>query len=86
MTITRKQKWEEKQLYKRFKQLINDISHEKTRMWLRKGNFRRETESLQIAAQNNAKRTNQINAILDKMQQNANVGYVVMETKPSITS
>ena len=48
MTITRKQKWKEKQLYKRFKR-INNISHEKTWTWLRKGNFKRETESLQIA-------------------------------------
>ena len=30
MTITRKQKWEEKQLYGRFNKLINNISHEKT--------------------------------------------------------
>ena len=30
MTITRKQKWEEKQLYVRFKRIINNISHEKT--------------------------------------------------------
>ena len=29
MTITRKQKWEEKQLYGRFKRLINNTSHEK---------------------------------------------------------
>ena len=29
MTITRKQKWEEKQLYGRFKQLMNSISREK---------------------------------------------------------
>ena len=29
MTRTRKQKWEEKQLYGRFKRLINNISHEK---------------------------------------------------------
>ena len=28
--ITRKQKWEEKQHYGRFKRLINNISHEKT--------------------------------------------------------
>ena len=46
MTITRKQKWEEKRLYGRFKRLINNISHEKTWTWLRKGNFKRETESL----------------------------------------
>ena len=54
MTITRKQKWEGKQLYGRFKRLINNISHKKTWTWLRKGNFKRETESLLIAAQNNA--------------------------------
>ena len=46
MTITRKQKWEEKQLYGRFKRLINNISHEKTWTWLRKGNLKRETDSL----------------------------------------
>ena len=50
MTITRKQKWEGKQLYRRFKQLINNISHDKTWTWLRKGNFKRETESLLISS------------------------------------
>ena len=30
MTITRRQKWEEKQLYGRFKRLMNNISLEKT--------------------------------------------------------
>ena len=38
MTTTRKQKWEEKQLYGRFKRLINNISHQKTWTWFRKGN------------------------------------------------
>ena len=50
MTITRKQKWVEKQLYGHFKRQTNNISHEKTWTWLRKGNFERETESLRIAA------------------------------------
>ena len=54
MTITRRQKLEEKQLYGRFKRLINNISHDKTWIWLRKGNFKRETEFLLIAAQDNA--------------------------------
>ena len=69
MTITRKQKWEEKQLYRRFKRLLNNISHEKIWTWLRKGNFKRETESLQIAAQNNAVRTNHIKVRIDQTQQ-----------------
>ena len=38
--------------------------------WLRKGNFKRETESLLIAAQNNAIRTNHIKSRIDKTQQN----------------
>ena len=59
------------QFYGRFKRLIN-ISHEKTWTWLRKGNFKRETESLLIAAQNNAIRTNHIKARIDKSQQKSN--------------
>ena len=49
-TITLKQKCRGKQLYGHFKQQTNNISHEKTWTWLRKGNFLRETESLPIAA------------------------------------
>ena len=71
MTITRKQKWEEKQLYGRFKRLIINIPLEKTWTWLRKGNLKRETESPLIAAQNNTIRTNHIKARIDKTQQNS---------------
>ena len=53
------------------KWLIHNISHDKTWTWLRKGNFKRETESLLIAAQNNAVRTNHIKARIDKTQQNS---------------
>ena len=59
-----------KQLYGRFKRLIN-ISHQKTWTWLRKGNFKRETESLLIAVQDNAIRINHIKARIDKTQQNS---------------
>ena len=59
------------QLYGRFKRLINNILHEKTWTWLRKGNCKRETESLLIAAQNNTIRTNHIKARIDKSQQNS---------------
>ena len=41
LIITRKQKWEGKQLYGRFKRLINSISYDKNWTWLRKGNFER---------------------------------------------
>ena len=70
MIITRKQKWEGKQLYGRFKRLIK-ISHDKTWTWLRKVNFKRETESLLIAAQNNAIRPYHITARIAKTQQNS---------------
>ena len=65
MTIIRKQKWEGKQLYGRFKRLKNNISHDKTWTWLRKGNIKRETESPLIAAQYSAIRTNNIKASID---------------------
>ena len=53
-TITKKQKWEEKQLYGSFKRQTDEILLEKT--WTRrgKGNLIRETESLLIAERNNA--------------------------------
>ena len=70
MTITWKEKFEKRQLCRRFKRLISNISHEKTWMWLRKGNLKRETESLLIVAENNAIRTNHIKARIDKKQQN----------------
>ena len=71
MTKTRKQKWEGKQLHGRFIRLINNISHDKTWTWLRKGNFKRETESLLMAAQNRAIRINHIKASIDKTQENS---------------
>ena len=39
--------------------------------WLRKENFKRETESLRIAAQDSAIRTNHIKARIDKTKQNS---------------
>ena len=65
-TITRKQKWEEKPLYRCFKWLTSDISHEKKWTWLRKGKLKRETGSLLIAARNNSIRTNHLKARIDK--------------------
>ena len=73
-TITRKQKREEKQLYGHFKRLISNISREQTWMWLRKGDLKRETESLKIAAQNNAIRNNHMKARIDKLQRNSKWG------------
>ena len=71
MTKTRKQKCEGKQLYGRFKRLINNISHDKTRTWLRKESFKRVTESFLMAAENSAVRINHIKARIDKRQRNS---------------
>ena len=62
---------EKKQFYGRFKRLINNISHQKTWTWLRKGNLKRETEFLLVAAQDNTIRTNNIKTRIDKTQQNS---------------
>ena len=73
MTKTWKQKWEEKQIHGHFKRRINNISHDKTWIWLRKGNFKRETESLLMTAPK---------ARIDKTQQNSKcrVGGDIDET------
>ena len=80
-TKTRKQKWEEKQLYGHFKQQIGEVAHEKTWTWLRKGNLKRETKSLIISAQNNVIKTNYIKAKINKTQQIVNVEYAVIEMR-----
>ena len=51
--------------------ISHEITHENTRVWLRKRNLQRETASLLITAQNNAIRTNYIKARIDKTQQNS---------------
>ena len=59
-------KWEEKQLYVYLKRQANKISLKKPCTWRRRGNLKRETESILIAAQNNAIRTNFVKATIDK--------------------
>ena len=70
-----------KQLYGHFKRQIGEVAHKKTWTWLRRGNLKRETESLIITAQNNALRTNYIKAKIDKTQQTLNLDSVVTEMK-----
>ena len=51
--------------------LTSDISHEKTWTWLRKGNLKRETESLLIAVQTKTIRTYHIKVRISSRQQNS---------------
>ena len=82
--INCKQIWKEKQLYGHIKWKKNKISHGKTWTWLRKGNLKRDTESLLIAVQNNAIKTvsKQEETKCNKI---ADVYYVVTNMKGSIT-
>ena len=81
MTTTSKQKWEKKQLYYRFKRQINKISHQKTWTWLRKENLKWETESLLIAAQDNAIKTNYIKASKCRLSGNGDetINHIISE-------
>ena len=68
-TKTRKQKWEEKQLYRYFKRQAREVAHKKIWTWLKKENPKKETESILIAAQSNAIRINFIKGKIDNTQQ-----------------
>ena len=59
-----------KPFLKRSRKNLKQIKQNKTCESLRKGNLKREVEFLQLAAQNNAIRTNYIKARIDKTQQN----------------
>ena len=48
--------------------ISSDKPHEKTWIWLKKGNLKRETESLLTATQNKAITTNSVKARIDKTQ------------------
>ena len=65
--------------------VLSDISHEKMWTWLRKGNFKSETESRLIAAQNSAIRTNHVKAEWIRRNKTADIVYGVTEAKQSIT-
>ena len=70
-------KLKEKQLYGYFKRQTKDVAHNKTWKWLRRSNLKRETESLLIAAQNNARRTNWFKAKIVYMQKNSEYGWCI---------
>ena len=77
--IIRKLKWQRKNFYDHFKWQTSKISVEKTWTWLRKGNLKKEIESLMIA-QNNTIIT-MSKQEYDKIPKIVNVGFVVTETE-----
>ena len=63
----RKIKWTQKQLYEQFiRQKIGKVSEDRWG-WLRKGYLKRTTEALLMAAQEQAIRTNNIKAKMNKI-------------------
>ena len=57
-----------KHLHRNLKRQTSEISHEKTWTWLKKRNFKRETESFLITTQNKAIKTNYVKIRIDKTQ------------------
>ena len=57
-------------MYGYFKRKTKKMAHEMTQIWLRRGNIKREIESLLVAALNDAKRSNYIQSKIDDTQQN----------------
>ena len=50
---------------------IKKVRHDQYWAWLQNGNFKRETESLIVAAQNQSIRTNLVKAKIDKSQRDS---------------
>ena len=65
----RKENWKEKTLHGRFLRQTDDIAGEDRWLWLKQGNFKRETESLILTAQEQGIRTNVIEAKIDNTQE-----------------
>ena len=65
----RKENWKEKTLHGQFLRQTDDIAGEDRWLWLKQGNLKRETESLILAAQEQAIRTNVIKANIDNTQE-----------------
>lgn len=63
---TRESKWKEKPMHGQYPRQIEEISTDSSWLWLTRGHLKRETESLVIAAQDQALRTNYRRAKIEK--------------------
>ena len=60
--------WDEKVLHGQYLRQAKDVRSVQCWTWLQNGDFKRETESLTVAAQNQSIRTNLVKARIDKSQ------------------
>ena len=66
--MERKESWKEKALHGQFLRQTDEVAGTSRWLWLKQGSLKRETESLILAAQEQAIRTNAIKAYVDKSQ------------------
>ena len=83
----RLQDWEQKALHSQYVRHTKEVRSKQNWIWLQKGDLKRETESLTVAAHNQSIRTNLVKAKVDKSQKdlqyrlckkaNENIDHVV---------
>ena len=67
----RKTNWKEKVMHGQFLRQTEDVADKDQWLWLKDGSLKRETETLIMAAQEQALRTNLVKAKIDKTQQDS---------------
>ena len=67
--MERKESWKEKALHGQFLRQTDEVAGDTRWLWLKQGSLKRETESLFLAAQEQAIRTNAIKAYVDKSKE-----------------
>ena len=75
--IERQREWKDKTLHGQFLRQTDDEAGKERRMWLKGTGIKRETESLILAAQEQAIRTNVIKAKIDNTQEESKCRCVV---------
>ena len=66
-----KANWKEKVMHGHFLRQTEDVTDKDQRLWLQEGSLKRETETLIMAAQGQAVRTNLVKAKIDKTQEDS---------------
>ena len=76
--------WQNKPMHGQFLRQPKNLSSSNTWQWLQRGELKKETEGMIIAAQDQALRTRHIQRAIDVTNITLNVGNATRKTKPSI--